>query len=59
MDSTFEFSVNGLNMEFAIHLAADGHSIPDLLFTPTYMGIQGLFNVSCEYRMHDGYHQTV
>ena len=32
MDPTFEFSVNGLNMEFTIHLAADGHSIPDLLF---------------------------
>ena len=32
MDPTFEFSVNGLNMEFAIYLAADGHSIPDLLF---------------------------
>ena len=32
MDPAFEFSVNGLNMEFAIHLAADGHSIPDLLF---------------------------
>ena len=32
MDAAFEFSVNGLNMEFAIDLAADGHSIPDLLF---------------------------
>ena len=32
MDPAFEFSVNGLNMEFAIHLAADGHSIPYLLF---------------------------
>ena len=32
MDPAFEFSVNGLNMEFMIHLAADGHSIPDLLF---------------------------
>ena len=32
MDPTFEFSVNGLNMEFVIHLAADGCSIPDLLF---------------------------
>ena len=32
MDPAFEFSVNGLNMEFVIHLAADGHSIPDLLF---------------------------
>ena len=32
MDPTLEFSVNGLNMEFTIHLAADEHSIPDLLF---------------------------
>ena len=32
MDPTFEFSVNGLNMEYMIHLAVDGHSIPDLLF---------------------------
>ena len=32
MDAAFEFSVNGLNMEFAIHLARDGHSIPDGLF---------------------------
>ena len=32
MDPTFEFSVNGLNMEFMIHLAVDGHRIPDLLF---------------------------
>ena len=32
MDHALEFSVNGLNMEFAINLAADGHSIPDLLF---------------------------
>ena len=32
MDPTLEFSVNGLNMELAIHLAADGHSILDLLF---------------------------
>ena len=32
MDAAFEFSVNGLNMEFAINLAADGHSVPDLLF---------------------------
>ena len=32
MDPAFEFSVNGLNMEFAIHLAVDGCSIPDLLF---------------------------
>ena len=32
MDAAFEFSVNGLNMEFAINLAMDGHSIPDSLF---------------------------
>ena len=32
MDAAFEFSVNRLNMEFAIHLIRDGHSIPDGLF---------------------------
>ena len=32
MDAAFEFSVNGLNMEFAIHLVRDGCSIPDGLF---------------------------
>ena len=32
MDATFEFSVHGLNMEFTINLAMDGHSIPDTLF---------------------------
>ena len=32
MDPALEFSVNGLNMEFAILLAVDGHSTPDLLF---------------------------
>ena len=32
MDAGFEFSVNGLNMEFAINLAKDGHSISDVLF---------------------------
>ena len=32
MDAAFEFSFNSLNMEFAINLAADGHSVPDLLF---------------------------
>ena len=32
MDVAFEFSVNRLNMEFAINLARDGHSIPDGLF---------------------------
>ena len=32
MDAAFEFSVNGLNMEFAIHLVREVHSIPDELF---------------------------
>ena len=32
MDAAFEFSVNGLNMEFAINLVKDGHSIPNGLF---------------------------
>ena len=32
MDAAFEFSVKGLNMEFAINLVRDGHSIPDGLF---------------------------
>ena len=32
MDAAFEFSVNGLNMEFTIHLVRDGCSIPDNLF---------------------------
>ena len=32
MDLAFEFSVNGLNIQFMIHLAVDGCSIPDLLF---------------------------
>ena len=32
IDAAFEFSVNRLNMEFAIHLVRDGHSIPDTLF---------------------------
>ena len=32
MEAAFEFSVNGLNMEFAINLIADGHSIPASLF---------------------------
>ena len=32
MDADFEFSFNSLNMEFAINLAAEGHSVPDLLF---------------------------
>ena len=32
MDAAFEFLVNGLIMEFAIHLIEDGHSISDGLF---------------------------
>ena len=32
MDPGLEFSISGLNMEFVIKFAADGHSIPDLLF---------------------------
>ena len=32
MEAAFEFSVNGLNMEFAINLVMNGHSIPDGLF---------------------------
>ena len=32
MDAAFEFSVNRLNMEFAINLVRDGGSIPDGLF---------------------------
>ena len=32
MDAAFEFSVNGLNMEFAINLTMNGHRIPDGLF---------------------------
>ena len=32
MDAAFKFSVNGLNMEFAIHLVRDGCSIPNNLF---------------------------
>ena len=32
MEAAFEFSVNGLNMEFAINLIMNGHSIPDDLF---------------------------
>ena len=32
MDAAFEFSINGLKMDFAIHLARDRHSIPDGLF---------------------------
>ena len=32
MDVTFELSFTGMNMEFAIHLTADGHSVPEGLF---------------------------
>ena len=32
MDAAFEFSFNSLNIEFVIHLAAEGCSIPDGLF---------------------------
>ena len=32
VNATFELSVNGLNMEFAINLIADGHDVPDGLF---------------------------
>ena len=32
MDAAFEFSFTGMNMEFAIHLVADGHDIPGGLF---------------------------
>ena len=37
MDPTLEFAIDGLNMEFAIELAADGHGIPDLLFVDILM----------------------
>ena len=32
MEAAFEFSFSGMNMEFAIHLTADGHPVPDRLF---------------------------
>ena len=32
MDAAFEVVVNRLNMEFALNLVADGHSIPGGLF---------------------------
>ena len=32
MDATFEFSFTSINMEFAIHLTADGQSVPEGLF---------------------------
>ena len=37
MDATFEFSVNGLNMDFTIHLIRDGHNIPNRLFVDILM----------------------
>ena len=32
MDSAFEYSFSGVNMEFAIHLTLDNHPIPEPLF---------------------------
>ena len=32
MDPALDFAISGLNMEFGVNLAANGHSIPDLLF---------------------------
>ena len=32
METAFEFSFSGMNMEFAIHLTADGCPIPGGLF---------------------------
>ena len=32
MDSAFEYSFSGMNMEFAIHLTLDNHPIPEPLF---------------------------
>ena len=32
MDSAFEYSFSGMNMDFAIHLTRDGHPIPEGLF---------------------------
>ena len=32
MDAAFEFSFNGLNMDFAMHLTHDGHKVPEGLF---------------------------
>ena len=32
MDAAYEILFNSLNMEFAINLIADGHSVPDSLF---------------------------
>ena len=32
MEAAFEFSFSGMNMDFAIHLTADGHPVPENLF---------------------------
>ena len=32
MEAAFEFSFSGMNMDFAIHLTADGHPVPEGLF---------------------------
>ena len=32
MDAAFEFSFSGMNMDFAIHLTADGCPVPEGLF---------------------------
>ena len=35
MEAAFEFSFSGMNMEFTIHLTADGHPVPERLFIDT------------------------
>ena len=37
MDATFEFAVNGLNMEFALGCMMEGHDIPGGLFVDILM----------------------
>ena len=37
MDATFEFAVNGLNMEFALGRVMEGHNIPRGLFVDILM----------------------
>ena len=32
MEAAFEFSFSGMNMDFAIHLTADRHPVPEGLF---------------------------
>ena len=44
MDAAFEFSVNGLNMEFTINLVVDGHSIPNGLLVVVTEKCQMLHN---------------